>query len=65
LQQAFGQAVRQRVLVIEVPVRIVGREQQHFVRADLVDDAQQLLGFRRRVERLDGQPYMLTRIGDR
>ena len=42
-QQVLGQAVGQRVLVVEMPVRIVGGEQQHVVGADLLDDALQLV----------------------
>src|SRR6478672_9753160 len=62
-QQMIGQAVGQRVLVVEMPVRVVGGEQQHLVGTDLLDDALQLIGARWRIERLDGQAHVFARVG--
>src|ERR1700736_114732 len=36
--QAGGQMRRYRVVAVELPVRIIRREQEHLVRADHVDD---------------------------
>ena len=43
LDCAPAQPVRQDVLAVELPVRIVGREQQELVGADVLDDARQHL----------------------
>src|SRR5690349_2832657 len=63
--EAIRQVVWQCIAAIEVPVRVVGGEQQHLVRADLLDESLQLIGARRCIERLDGQAHMLTRISRR
>src|SRR5580693_1685867 len=39
-----GQMRRDRVVAVELPVRIIGREQEHLVGADHVDDVGDALG---------------------
>src|SRR6202158_6429598 len=46
---------RYRVIAVELPVRVIGREQEHFVRIDHIDDVGNAGRVRRAVERLRGQ----------
>src|ERR1700687_4813654 len=52
---AGRQMRRYRVIAVELPVRIIGREQEHLVRIDHVDDVGNAFGVGRTVERLGGQ----------
>src|SRR5260370_23168369 len=49
--QAGRQMRRHRVVAVELPVRIVGGEQEHLVGADLLDDVGDSCRVRRTVER--------------
>src|SRR5580704_10973369 len=54
---------RQRIVAVELPVRIVGREQEHFFRADLLDDVGDAARIARTVERLHGDADMVADDG--
>src|SRR6185437_15025897 len=55
-RQAFGQ----HVAALELPVRIVGREQDHVLGADMVEDALEPSLLRRFIHRLQGEAYMIA-----
>src|SRR5262245_32930669 len=58
-KQWRGEAVRHGPVALELPVRIVGREQEHLVGVYHFDDAHDSLGIWR-IERLGGEPYVLA-----
>src|SRR6266700_8249023 len=51
---------RYRVVAVELPVRIIRREQEHLVGADHVDDVGDAGRIGRRVERLRGEADVVT-----
>src|SRR3982075_728526 len=53
--QAFGQMRRDGVVAVELPMRIIGGEQEHPVRADHLDDVGNPGRVGRAVERLGGK----------
>src|SRR5882724_3776736 len=63
--ETFWQARRHRIVALELPVRVIGREQEHFLRADLVDDILDSGRIRRRIERLHGDAKVLADDGGR
>src|SRR5437879_6357452 len=52
--ETLRQVRRHGIVALELPMRIVGRKQEHLFRADLVDDVFHASRIRRRVERLHG-----------
>src|SRR5262245_58304500 len=56
----FRQMRRDGVVAVELPMRIVRREQEHLVGADLVDDIGDTGRIRRRIERLHGDADMIA-----
>src|SRR3954447_21827159 len=57
---AIRKVRRDRIVAVELPVRIVGREQEHLFRADLVDDLLDASGVARRIKRLHGDAEILA-----
>src|SRR6185503_13463543 len=57
---AGRQMWRHRIVAVELPVRIIGREQEHLVGADLLDDVGDAGRIRRAVERLHGDADMVA-----
>ena len=51
---------RHRIVAVELPVRIIRREQEHLVGADLLDHVGDACGIRRAVERLHGDADMVA-----
>src|SRR6476660_9386959 len=51
---------RHRIVAVELPVRIVGREQEHLVGADLLDHIGDACGIGRTVERLHRDADMVA-----
>src|SRR5882724_13174529 len=51
---------RYRVIAVELPVRVIGGEQEHPVRIDHVDDVGNAFRIARAVERLRGQANVVT-----
>ena len=51
---------RHRVVAVELPVRIIRREQEHLIGADLLDHVGDACGIRRAVERLHGDADMVA-----
>src|SRR6476661_4190421 len=56
---------RHRIVTVELPVRIVGRKQEHLVGADLLDHVSDTGGIRRPIERLHGDADMVANDGSR
>ena len=63
LHQTLREALGQHVLRIIMPMRVVGREQQDIVGADMLQHALQHCGFRRSVVRLQGETDMPAHQG--
>src|SRR5271163_1730622 len=59
-KEGLRQAGGNRVGSLEVPVRVVGRKQQHFVGTDFIDDGLSLGLFGWVVERLDREPHVVA-----
>src|SRR6202012_4339530 len=62
---ALRQMRRYRVVAVELPVRIIRREQEHLVGADLFDDVFDALRVGRSVERLHGDADVVADDGGR
>src|ERR1700735_1614573 len=58
--ELWRKTVRDDVLAIEMPMRIVGREQQDFIRPEMVEDPLDNRRIRWSVERLQRQPHPLA-----
>ena len=57
---AGGQMRRHRIVTVELPVRIVGRKQEHLVGTDLLDHVGDANSIRRPVKRLHGDADMVA-----